>query len=350
MAFSISSKTLLLHLLIFCSILISLSSGFPTEESVLPLKGEQEFGLFRQWMKVHGKKYRNSVTTETRYQIFRKNLKYISETNSKRPGYRLGLNKFADLSPDEFRKVYLRQLPTPATNNSASAARSGHVQKKSCAPPAFVDWRQKGVVTPVKDQGQCGSCWAFGTVGAIESVNAISTGKLVSLSEQELVDCDSASEGCSGGYTESVFEWVIKNGGISEEANYPYKARDGVCKAKQNGGRVVQINSHAKVPKSDAALLCATARQPITVAFDATYLQFYEDGIFDGGNCKKRSTFANHAVLIVGYGSKDGKDYWIVKNSWGGDWGKNGYFLIERNKNWPNGVCAINSWASFPTM
>ncbi|XP_028760339.1 ervatamin-B-like [Neltuma alba] len=259
------------------------------------------------------------------------------------------------MSSEEFKRAYLRHLPTPTTNDSAAAAaaatRSDFVlQLDSCTPPASVDGRQKGVVTPVKNRKRCGSCWAFGTVGAIESINAISTGKLVSLSEQELVDCDSASVGCSGGYTESAFEWVIKNGGISEEANYPYTARDGVCKAKKNGGRVVKINSYAKVPKSDAALLCATARQPITVAFDANYLQFYEDGIFDGGNCKRRSTYANHAVLIVGYGSKDGKDYWIVKNSWGGDWGKNGYFLIERNKNWPNGVCAINSWASFPTI
>ncbi|XP_028800091.1 ervatamin-B-like [Neltuma alba] len=337
--------------LIWCSILICLSSGFPTEESVLPSKGEQEFGIFRQWMKEYGKKYPNSETAETRYQIFRKNLKYIEETNAKRSGYRLGLNHFADMSSEEFKRVYLRHLPTPNTNNSAAARSDFVLQVDSCTPPASVDWRQRGVVTPVKNQKRCGSCWAFGTIGAIESINAIRTGELVSLSEQELVDCDSVSDGCSGGYTKSAFEWVIKNGGISEGDDYPYTARNGICKAsKQNGGRVVKINSYGKVPKSDAALLCAAARQPVTVSLDATFLQHYRDGIFDGGNCEKDSTYTNHAVLIVGYGSKDGKDYWIVKNSWGENWGMDGYFLMKRNTDSPSGVCSINTKAYFPSI
>ncbi|KAK4259620.1 hypothetical protein QN277_005932 [Acacia crassicarpa] len=301
-------------------------------------------------MKEHDKKYPNSKTTATRYQIFLKNLKYIRETNAKRSGYRLGLNKFADMSSDEFKRVFLRQLPTPTTNHST--ARFNNVQRYNCAPPASVDWREKGVVTPVKNQGRCGSCWAFGTTGAIESINAINTGELFPLSEQELVDCDSVSRGCSGGYTQRAFEWIIKNGGISEDAVYPYRARDGVCKANnmQNRGRVVKINSYEKVPRSDEALLCATAQQPITVALDATYIQLYKDGIFDGGNCKRDSTYINHAVLIVGYGSNDGKDYWIVKNSWKENWGSNGYFFIQRNTNWPNGVCAINTAAYVPNI
>ncbi|XP_028794990.1 cysteine protease XCP1-like [Neltuma alba] len=232
MAFSISSKTLFLHLLIWCSTLICLSSGFPTEESVLPSKGEQEFGIFRQWME-HGKKYPNSETAETRYQIFRRNLKYIEETNAKRSRYHLGLNHFADMSSEEFKRVYLRHLPTPNTNNSAATRSDFVLQLDSRRPPASVDWRQKGVVTPVKTQKRCGSCWVFGTIGAIESINAIRTGELVSLSEQELVDCDSVSDGCSGGYTKSTFEWVIKNGGISEGDDYPYTARNGICKASK---------------------------------------------------------------------------------------------------------------------
>ncbi|KAK4259615.1 hypothetical protein QN277_005929 [Acacia crassicarpa] len=340
---------LFLNFLIWCFIITCPSSGFPTKESVLPSKGEQEFGIFQHWMKEHGKNYPNSETTESRYQIFRKNLKYTRETNAKRYGYRLGLNKFADMSPAEFKRVFLRQLPVPTTNHSTMRS---FVQQNDCAPPASVDWREKGVVTQVKYQKRCGSCWAFGTIGAIESINAIRTGELVSLSEQEVVDCDPVSHGCSGGYIKRAFEWVIENGGISEEAGYPYVARKDICKANmKNGGRVVKINSYVRVPQSDEALLCATAQQPITVALDATYLQFYQDGIFNGGNnCEKHSTYVNHAVLIVGYGSKNEKDYWIVKNSWGGNWGMNGYFLIERNTSWPNGVCAINTVAYFPTI
>lgn len=349
MAFYIS-RTLFLHFLILCSILTCLSSGFPFKESVLPSSKGGEFGIFQQWMEEHGKIYPNSEESEHRYQTFRNNLKYITETNAKRPGYRLGLNKFADMSREEFKRVYLRQLPTPTTT-AATTARSDYVKQDSCAPPASVDWRQKGVVTRVKDQKRCGSCWAFGTVGAIESIHAISTGKLISLSEQELVDCDSTSLGCSGGFTKTAFDWVIKNGGISEEANYPYRARDGVCKSNvQNESRVVKINRYERVTKSDDALLCATAKQPITVSLDATYLQLYHDGIFDGGDCKRNSSYTNHAVLIVGYGSKDGKDYWIVKNSWGENWGRNGYFFMERNKNSPSGLCSINTKAYLPSI
>ncbi|XP_028799537.1 cysteine proteinase COT44-like [Neltuma alba] len=119
---------------------------------------------------------------------------------------------------------------------------------------------------------------------------------------------------------------------------------------KQNGSRVVKINSYGKVPKSDAALLCAATQQPVTVSLDATYLQHYRDGIFDGGDCEKDSTYTNHAVLIVGYGSKDRKDYWIVKNSWGANWGMDGYFLMKRNTDSPNRVCSINTKAYFPSI
>ncbi|XP_054778720.1 ervatamin-B-like [Prosopis cineraria] len=351
MAFCIS-KMLSLHFLVWFSILIYLSSGFPfpPEDSVLSSK-EEQFGQFQQWMKEHGKIYPNSEEGENRYQTFRNNLKLITETNAKRSGYRLGLNKFADMSPEEFKRVYLRQLLTPTTTTPNTTARSDYVQQDSCTPPASVDWRQKNVVTAVKDQKKCGSCWAFGTVGAIESIHAIKTNELISLSEQELVDCDSVSHGCSGGSTKSAFQWVIRNGGISEEVSYPYEAKNGVCKSnKENGGKVVKISNYAKVAQSDGALLCATSQQPITVSLDATYLQLYQDGIFDGENCERVSTYTNHAVLIVGYGSEDVKDYWIVKNSWGENWGQNGYFLIKRNSGSPTGACSINTKAYFPSI
>ncbi|XP_028794992.1 P34 probable thiol protease-like [Neltuma alba] len=241
------------------------------------------------------------------------NLNHIKETNAKRSnssrgGYRLGLNKFVDMSPKEFKRVYLRQLPAPTTSNPATtASRSGYVKQDSCTPPASVDWRQKGAVTPVKDQQSCGSCWAFGSIGAIEAIHAIKTGELISLSEQELVDCYSVSRGCSGGFPKSAFEWVIRNGGISKEEEYPY----------QNGDSGVKITNYAQVDQSEDALLCAAAQQPITVSLDASNLQFYDNGIYDAQYCSRDSNNVNHAVLILGYGSKGGDDYWTVKNSWG---------------------------------
>ncbi|XP_028794999.1 ervatamin-B-like [Neltuma alba] len=227
--------------------------------------------------------------------------KHAKRSNSSSGGYRLGFNKFVDMSPKEFKRVYLHQLPAPTTTNPATtASRSGYVKQDSCTPPASVDWRQKGAVTSVKDQQRCGSCWAFGSIRAIELIQAIETGELISLSEQEPVDCDSVSHGCLGGSPKSAFEWVIRNGGINKEEEYPYVALDDSCKANT----------------------C----------------------------CSRDSIYVNHAVLIVGYGSKDGDDYWIVKNSWGENWGINGYFHVKRNTDFPNGVCAINTMACYPTI
>ncbi|XP_028782608.1 P34 probable thiol protease-like [Neltuma alba] len=221
-----------LFLLIWCSILICLSSGFPTSESSVSLsKAEQDFEMFQQWMAEHGRVYPNSEESNTRFQIFQRNLKYITETNAKR-----------SKSPSGYR-----------------------------------------------------SCWAFGASGALESVYAITTGKLVSLSEQELVDCDTLTQGCAGGWPHNAFEWVIQNGGISKEEDYPYVFQQGPCKANMHDGdKVAKISSHSQIPESDDALLCAASKQP---------------GIYGGENCPEDSTGVTHVVLIVGCDSKDGTDY-----------------------------------------
>ncbi|KAI9071200.1 hypothetical protein K1719_031903 [Acacia pycnantha] len=344
--------------MIWCSILISLASGFHTKDFVFPSKGEQEFGIFQQWTKEHRRIYQNSEESETRYQIFQRNLKYITEMNAKKSkspsSYRLGLNKFADMSPEEFKEIYLHELKIPTTiasGTNTTAKMDYGQQKDSCGARASMDWRQSGVVTGVKNQQQsCGGCWAFAAAAAIESVHAIATRELISLSEQQLIDCDSKSQGCSGGWISNAFDWVINNGGISKEEDYPYEAQQGYCRASMNGNSVVKINSYERVAQSDDALLCAIAKQPIAVALDATNIQLYNGGIYEGEDCPKESTSLNHAVLIVGYGSTDGKDYWTAKNSWGESWGMNGYILIQRNSNFPNGVCSINTAAYYPTI
>ncbi|XP_054776504.1 zingipain-2-like [Prosopis cineraria] len=306
-------------------------------------------------MKEHGRIYPNFEESETRYQIFQRNLRYITEMNAKRSNstfsYRLGLNKFADMSPEEFKRVYLRELKIPTTTNTTTGSRTDYAeQKDSCGAPASMDWRQNGVVVGVKNQGSCGSCWAFAAAAAIESAHAISTRELVSLSEQELIDCDSKGQGCSGGWPSYAFDWVVGNGGISKEDDYPYAAQKGYCRANMNGNSAVKISSYQRVTPSDDALMCATAQQPIAVALDATNIQLYNGGIYEGEDCPRDSNRLNHAVLIVGYGSEDGKDYWIAKNSWGEGWGMKGYILIHRNTDLPNGVCSINTAASYPII
>ncbi|KAB1210229.1 Cysteine proteinase RD21a [Morella rubra] len=190
---------------------------------------------------------------------------------------------------------------------------------QSCdSAPSSLDWRNKGIVTGVKDQGSCGSCWAFSSTGAIEGINALVTGDLISLSEQELVDCDTTNEGCEGGYMDYAFEWVINNGGIDTESDYPYTGVDGTCNTTKEETKAVTIDGYEDVEESESALLCATVQQPISVGIDGSAIDFqlYTSGIYDG-DCSDDPDDIDHAVLIMGYGSEDGEDYWIVKNSWG---------------------------------
>ncbi|KAF3948663.1 hypothetical protein CMV_025366 [Castanea mollissima] len=197
--------------------------------------------------------------------------------------------------------------------------------------PESVDWREKGAVVDVKDQGQCGSCWAFSTIGAVEGINKIVTGDLISLSEQELVDCDQTyNQGCNGGLMDYAFQFIINNGGIDSEEDYPYKARDGSCDPNRRNARVVTIDGYEDVPTNDEkALMKAVANQPVSVAIEAggRAFQLYDSGIFTG-LC---GTQLDHGVVAVGYGTENGVDYWLVRNSWGSDWGEKGYIKLERN-------------------
>ncbi|EPS57605.1 cysteine proteinase, partial [Genlisea aurea] len=193
-----------------------------------------------------------------------------------------------------------------------------------------------------------GSCWAFSAIGSVESINAIKTGKLISLSEQELVDCDTTDSGCSGGLMDNAFAFIIKNGGIDTESDYPYTAQDGTCNKVKLNTKVVTISGYVDVtPNSESALQAAVANQPVSVAIDAGGLSFqlYTSGIFNG-IC---ATLLDHGVVVVGYGTSSGQDYWIVRNSWGTSWGESGYIRMKRNVASKSGQCGIAIEPSYPT-
>ncbi|MED6188322.1 putative cellulose expressed protein 1 [Stylosanthes scabra] len=232
--------------------------------------------------------------------------------------------------------------------NSAPSSTPFKYENVSDVPNA-IDWRQNGAVTPIKNQGSCGCCWAFSTDAATEGIHQITTGNLVSLSEQELVDCDTVDHGCEGGLMENGFQFIIKNGGITTESNYPYKGVDETCDTSKEAPPAAQIKGYEKVPaNSEDALQRAVANQPVSVAIDASgsAFQFYSSGVFTG-DC---GTQLDHGVTTVGYGADDdGTEYWIVKNLWGTEWGEEGYIRMKKGIDTSEGLCGIAMDASYPT-
>ncbi|XP_066141224.1 uncharacterized protein [Euwallacea fornicatus] len=282
---------------------------------------------FQAFKLAHGKTYSNQVEETKRFAIFRDNLRDIEEHNllyaKGLVSYKKAVNKFSDLSPEEFRAfLSLHAKPTIQTTPYV---------KKGIKVPAAVDWRNEGYVTDVKDQGSCGSCWAFSLTGATEGAYAKSSGTLVSLSEQQLVDCTKDfNYGCDGGFLDQTFTYIETNG-LESEADYPYTAEDGQC--QYDASKVVAKTSrHVSIREDENSLLEAVANQgPVSVAIDASYLSSYSSGIYSDNYCSPSTL--NHGVLIVGYGNENGQDYWIVKNSWGDVWGEQGYFRLLRGTN-----------------
>lgn len=220
--------------------------------------------------------------------------------------------------------------------------------------PPSVDWRIDGAVTAIKDQGdECGSCWAFSTTGALEGQHFRKTGKLVSLSEQNLVDCSSVygNEGCDGGWIENAFQYIKDNGGIDTEKTYPYKATENGCKFKKRVSGAI-VNGYVDIPEGNESKLMAAIATigPISIAMDSSHesFQFYSSGIYYEPKCQRRLDKLDHAMLAVGYGTdKRTRDYYIVKNSWGTDWGDRGYIKMARNR---KNHCGIATDAKFPLV
>jgi len=292
----------------------------------------------------------DEVEKEARFGAFAANYAYIQAENAKGHSYQLGINEFADMTPDEFAMTRLGLRPRENKPWGTLSSLGKHVRGNATLP-ASVDWRNKGAVNPVKNQAQCGSCWAFSAIGALEGAWEIATGNLVSLSEQQLVDCSKkqGNMGCQGGMMDGGFKYEEMHG-VCTEDSYPYKAKNGICHAL---GCTVGIPKHAVVgfkdvdEKDDEALMEAVAQQPVSVAIEADKMvfQLYKGGVLDGA-C---GTELDHGVLVVGYGVDAGKSYWLVRNSWGPSWGEDGYVRILRGKK-GSGMCGINMQPSYPVV
>jgi len=299
---------------------------------------------WNSWKLTHMKGYKDMAEEKVRFAIWKDNLEYIEEYNANNKHMQLGMNHFGDLTNTEFRSMMNGYRQRNTTGGSTFMA-PAHLKV-----PTSVDWRTEGYVTPVKDQGQCGSCWAFSTTGSLEGQHFKKTGTLVSLSEQNLVDCSGSygNNGCNGGLMDYAFQYIKANNGIDTEASYPYKAENQRCSFHPSDVGATDTG-YVDVARGDENALVAAiaANGPISVAIDASHrsFQLYKSGVYYEPECS--STRLDHGVLAVGYGSEGGQDYWIVKNSWNTVWGMQGYIKMRRN-HYNN--CGVATQASYPLV
>jgi cathepsin L len=318
--------------------------------------------LHKDWMLKHKRTYASPEEESKRFGVFMNNLEYILEHNVRHTlgevSFSLEMNDHMDLSFEEYKASKLTYKHSVAAHSASTGHAGTHYVPliRGVGLPDSVNWVTKGAVTAPKDQGQCGSCWSFSTTGAIEGAHFLATGNLVSLSEEQLINCVNGGQfDCdTGGDMVEAFKYVISNHGLVTEATWPYTLADHqTCKYSSSYSKyAATISSYKTVATNDEdALKSAVAITPVSIAIDASQksFQFYSSGVYDDAACCRDCSPSDldHGVLAVGYGTEDGKDYWLVKNSWGSSWGDNGYIKIIRND---NGACGVPTTASYPIV
>jgi len=318
--------------------------------SVVALSSSYDVSLehFQQWAFDHGKTYESESVRAMRTLVWLDNAEYVKQKNAENNGATFKLNHYADLTHEEYKATL-----SPISDDAITRATEEMI---ALALPPWVnipktkDWRDEKAVTPVKNQGACGSCYSFSTTGALEGACAIKTKKLLSFSEQQIMDCSwqFGNNGCNGGMFDRAFYYINVQGGIDSEASYPYTAKESkTCKydAKNKAGQVSNFY-YVKQEDEDALTAVLAMKGPVAIAINAGLrsFQFYSSGVYDDSEC---DATLNHGVLAVGYGtdSDSGKDYFLVKNSWGTQWGLDGYIKMRRNR---DNQCGIATYPSIP--
>jgi len=309
---------------------------------------------FDAYVRQFGKSYASAEERTQRLHIFSENMDFIEQSNAKNLSFTLGLTPFTDLSFSEWRDQFLTGF-----SQSAGLKENGAVFRapEGFEVPESVDWVEKGAVTSIKDQGQCGSCWTFSATGALEGALFVAGRPLTELSQQEILDCDKGGNKCGGGGMDQAFAWVKENG-LCGLAKYPYQCSDQNSESCTNAQcnancdmvlKPGDVSGFTDVGHTTAALEAAVAQQPVSVAIEADQpaFQHYTQGVLTDEACGSN---LDHGVLVVGYGEMDGKKYWKVKNSWGTSHGVNGYWFVERGSSQEGGECGIRMAASFPTV
>jgi cathepsin L len=337
---------------------IRIAKGFTSSEcgirtmASFPTVKASTSDRFEQFIGKYGRSYSSQHETNYRHKVFDENMALIEAENAQGKSYTLGVTHFADMTHTEFKAQYLTGfIPQNKTVLSSFRAPVGYVEASS------VDWTTKGAVTPVKNQGTCGSCWTFSTTGALEGAAYIAGLPLTSLSEQDILDCDTGGMKCNGGSMPQAFEWVKENG-ISSEAGDSYKCEDASsaeCKKSKcstSASKVLaagDVTGYTSVEATEGALEAAVEQQPVSVAIEAdqTVFQHYTSGVLTSDACGSE---LDHGVLVVGYGTDNGQKYWKVKNSWGSTFGEEGYIRIEKGSSSSGGECGIRKMASYPTV
>jgi len=304
----------------------------------------EKFELFKT---TFNKTYASDEHEAAARAAFLSNEAYIQETNAKGLSYRFGHNQFSDMTVEDWSAQYVGGFDLNATNPNnmrASAISAEPFVASGSHIPNSIDWVKNGAVTPVKNQAKCGGCWSFSTTGSLEGANFVENKVLVSLSEQELISCDHQDHGCGGGIMDYAYQFVEQKG-LCTEKDYGYTSGEGDSGSCKNHCKAaISLRSFKSVSQGDEDdLKAAVAQQPVSVAIEADHraFQMYSGGVFDG-DCGRQ---LDHAVLVVGYGTDNGKDYWKIKNSWSAKWGEDGYIRISRGTD----QCGVADHAVFPT-